>query len=218
MAAEPVSAQRPTAAPADDTLERLFQRRRRFRDDRAREELIERFRPFAIGWARRYHAPGGEPFEDLVQVAMLGLIKAVDRYDPDRGVAFVSFAEPTIRGELRRHFRDATWAIHVPRELQERVRLVERETERLAATLGRSPTAAELADVCELDVADALEAHPCCAGDPPAAARARRDGAPKAVPATPATSSSSSRSARTPRSQRSRPATAACSSCASPTA
>ena len=158
MAAEPVSAQSPTAAPADDTLERLFRRRRRFRDDRAREELIERFRPFAIGWARRYHAPGGEPFEDLVQVAMLGLIKAVDRYDPDRGVAFVSFAEPTIRGELRRHFRDATWAIHLPRELQERVRLVERETERLAATLGRSPTAAELADVCGLDVADALEA------------------------------------------------------------
>jgi RNA polymerase sigma-B factor len=89
---------------------------------------------------------------------MVGLIKAVDRYDPDRGVTFVSFAEPTIRGELRRHFRDATWAIHVPRELQERVRLVERETERLAAELGRSPTAGELAEACELDVGDALEA------------------------------------------------------------
>ena len=110
------------------------------------------------GWARRYHAPGGEPLEDLVQVAMLGLIKAVDRYDPDRGVTFVSFAEPTIRGELRRHFRDATWAIHLPRELQERVRLVERETERLAATLGRSPTANELAEACDLEVSDALEA------------------------------------------------------------
>jgi RNA polymerase sigma-B factor len=136
----------------------LFQRHRRFRDETARAELIGRFGPLAMGWARRYHVPGGEPLEDLVQVAMVGLIKAVDRYDPDRGVTFVSFAEPTIRGELRRHFRDATWAIHVPRELQERARLVERETERLAAELGRSPTAGELAEACELDLGDALEA------------------------------------------------------------
>jgi RNA polymerase sigma-B factor len=158
VAAESASAQQPSAVRADETLERLFQRHRRFRDERARAELIGRFAPLAIGWARRYHVPGGEPLEDLVQVAMLGLIKAVDRYDPDRGVTFISFAEPTIRGELRRHFRDATWAIHVPRELQERVRVVERETERLAAELGRSPTATELADACDLDVGDALEA------------------------------------------------------------
>jgi RNA polymerase sigma-B factor len=158
VAAEPLSAQHPTAARAEETLDRLFQRHRRFRDDRARDELIGRFGPLAIGWARRYHVPGGEPLEDLIQVAMLGLVKAVDRYDPDRGVTFVSFAEPTIRGELRRHFRDATWAIHVPRELQERVRVVERETERLAAELGRSPTAAELAEACEIEVGDALEA------------------------------------------------------------
>jgi RNA polymerase sigma-B factor len=157
VAAEAASAQQP-AARSDETLDRLFQRCRRFRDDRAREELIGRFGPLAIGWARRYHVPGGEPLEDLVQVAMLGLIKAVDRYDPDRGVTFISFAEPTVRGELRRHFRDATWAIHMPRELKERVRLVERETERLAAKMGRSPTAGELAEACELDVADALEA------------------------------------------------------------
>ncbi len=216
MAAEPLSARRPTPAPADDTLERLFRRRWRFRDDRAREELIERFRPLAAGWARRYHAPGGEPLEDLVQVAMLGLIKAVDRYDPDRGVTFVSFAEPTIRGELRRHFRDATWAIHLPRELQERVRLVERETERLAATLGRSPTANELAEACDLEVSDALEAlH---ARGRPALSRSRPTGRSfAAVPATPATSSSSSRPAPTPPSWRSRTAIAACSSCASPT-
>ena len=158
VAAEPLSAQQPAAARADETLDRLFQRHRRFHDDRARDELIRRFGPLAIGWARRYHVPGGEPLEDLIQVALLGLIKAVDRYDPDRRVTFVSFAEPTIRGELRRHFRDATWAIHVPRELQERVRVVERQTERLAAELGRSPTAAELAEACELDVGDTLEA------------------------------------------------------------
>jgi RNA polymerase sigma-B factor len=158
VAAEPASAKQPAAARADESLDRLFQRHRRFRDERARDALIGRFGPLAIGCARRYHVPGGEPLEDLVQVAMLGLIKAVDRYDPDRGVTFVSFAEPTIRGELRRHFRDATWAIRVPRELQERVRVVERETERLAAGLGRSPTAAELAEACDLDLGDALEA------------------------------------------------------------
>jgi RNA polymerase sigma-B factor len=158
VAAEPAPAQQPAATRADGMLERLFQRHRRFRDDRARDELIRRFGPLAMGWARRYHVPGGEPLEDLVQVAMLGLVKAVDRYDPDRGVTFVSFAEPTIRGELRRHFRDATWAIRVPRELQERIRLVERETERLAAALGRSPTANELAEACELEIGDALEA------------------------------------------------------------
>jgi RNA polymerase sigma-B factor len=158
VSAEPVSAQEQVAARADASLDRLFQRHRRFRDDGARDALIGRFGPLAMGWARRYHVPGGEPLEDLVQVAMVGLIKAVDRYDPDRGVTFVSFAEPTIRGELRRHFRDATWAVHVPRELQERVRLVERETERLAVELGRSPTASELADACELELGDALEA------------------------------------------------------------
>jgi RNA polymerase sigma-B factor len=155
VGAQPAHAVQPQS---DAGLERLFQRNRRFRDETARAELIGRFGPLAIGWARRYHAPGGEPLEDLVQVAMVGLIKAVDRYDPDRGVTFVSFAEPTIRGELRRHFRDATWAIHVPRELQERVRLVERETERLAAEIGRSPTASELAEACELELGDALEA------------------------------------------------------------
>jgi len=139
-------------------LERLFRRHHRFHDPAARTELIRRFGPLAAGWARRYHVPGGEPLEDLVQVALVGLIKAIDRYDLDRGVTFISYAEPTIRGELRRHFRDATWAIHVPRELQERVRLVERETERLAAQIGRSPTVNELAEACDLDVQDALEA------------------------------------------------------------
>jgi len=157
--ASPLAARRQDAADRRDAgLARLFIRHHRFGDPAARDELIRRFGPLATGWARRYHVPGGEPLEDLVQVALLGLIKAIDRYDPGRGVAFVSFAEPTIRGELRRHFRDATWAIHVPRELQERVQLVDRTTERLAAQLGRSPTVAELADACELEVQDALEA------------------------------------------------------------
>jgi RNA polymerase sigma-B factor len=79
VAAEPAWVQQPSATRADEALERLFQRHRRFRDERARNELIGRFGPLAIGWARRYHVPGGEPLEDLVQVAMIGLIKAVDR-------------------------------------------------------------------------------------------------------------------------------------------
>jgi RNA polymerase sigma-B factor len=157
--ASPVRARSQAAtSPADPGLARLFLRHHRFHDAAARDELVRRFGPLASGWARHYHVPGGEPLEDLMQVALLGLIKAIDRYDPERGVTFVSFAEPTIRGELRRHFRDATWAIHVPRELQERVRLVDRTTERLSAELGRSPTVAELADACGLDVQDALEA------------------------------------------------------------
>jgi RNA polymerase sigma-B factor len=157
--ASPVRARRQHATgPSDPGLARLFLRHHRFHDAAARDELVRRFGPLASGWARHYHVPGGEPLEDLMQVALLGLVKAIDRYDPERGVAFVSFAEPTIRGELRRHFRDATWAIHVPRELQERVRLVDRTTERLSAELGRSPTANELADACELDIHDALEA------------------------------------------------------------
>jgi RNA polymerase sigma-B factor len=147
------------AAPrGDPSLARLFRRCSRFHDPAARNELIRRFGPLATGLARRYYVRGGEPLEDLVQVALIGLIKAIDRYDPERGVTFVSFAEPTIRGELRRHFRDATWAIHVPRKLQERVALVERATERLSAELGRSPTLNELADACDLDPQDAIEA------------------------------------------------------------
>ena len=146
------------ARDSDPALARLFRRHRRFRDPAARDELIRRFGPLATGWARRYYVRGGEPFEDLSQVALVGLIKAIDRYDPERGVSFVSFAEPTIRGELRRHFRDATWAIHVPRKLQERVQLIDRTTEWLAAQLGRSPTVKELAEACELDLQDALEA------------------------------------------------------------
>jgi RNA polymerase sigma-B factor len=146
------------AERGDRTLARLFRRRSRFRDAAARDELIRRFEPLATRWARRYYVRGGEPLEDLVQVAMIGLINAIDRYDPERGITFVSFAEPTIRGELQRHFRNATWAIHVPRRLQERIQLVERTTERLAVQLGRSPTLNQLAEACDLDPQDAIEA------------------------------------------------------------
>ena len=114
--------------------------------------------PLARRLARRYaHSP--QVFEDLVQVAALGLVRAADRFDPDRGVAFSSFAVPTILGEIKRHFRDTRWALHVPRELQERAQRVEREVERLTSMLRREPRPREVADSLGLDVEDVIEAQ-----------------------------------------------------------
>jgi RNA polymerase sigma-B factor len=135
----------------------LFARYRDAGDVSARDELIERFMPLARRLAARYQR-AEEPFEDLVQVASLGLVKAVDRYDPARGTAFSSFAVPTITGELRRYFRDHTWAIHVPRELQERTLEVQRARERLWSELGRSPTVPEVAKAIGAHEETVLEA------------------------------------------------------------
>ncbi|HEY6779700.1 MAG TPA: SigB/SigF/SigG family RNA polymerase sigma factor [Thermoleophilaceae bacterium] len=109
-----------------------------------REELVQRFLPFARDLASRYSYTD-EPFDDLFQVACMGLIKAIDRFEPGRGTKFTSYAAPTILGELKRHFRDKGWALHVPRELQERTLAVSRETERLSKELARSPTVKEIA-------------------------------------------------------------------------
>src|SRR5215204_464556 len=113
-------------------------------DPLAREAMIRRHLPLARRLAWRY-AYTGESIEDLVQIASLGLVKAVDRWDPDRGFAFTSFAVPTMLGELRRHFRDTAWLVRPPRDLQELVLAVERGTGPLTATLGHPPGAAELA-------------------------------------------------------------------------
>src|SRR3954465_14645706 len=112
-------------------------------DAAAREELVRRFMPLAAQLARR-HSNNREPLDDLMQVASLGLIKAVDRYSLDRGHAFSSFAVPTILGELKRHFRDVGWAVHVPRALQELTLRVRTEVDEQSRRLGRSPTPAEL--------------------------------------------------------------------------
>ena len=130
---------------------------RRDRDPRARELLVRRFTPLARSLARRY-AHTSEPFEDLMQVASLGLLKALERFDPEQGVAFASFAVPTILGELRRYFRDSSWGIHVPRELQEQTLKVAAAQEELAKEHGRAPTVNELAVYLELDTEQVLEA------------------------------------------------------------
>ena len=141
----------------------LFRRYAANRDPALREALAERYLPLVRSLARRY-AHGSEPMDDLVQVGSIGLLNAIERYDPENGTAFSSFAVPTILGEIKRHFRDRTWSVRVPRSLQElagRVRVTEVDLE---AKLGRSPTAAELAAELGTDVEELLNARAVAAG------------------------------------------------------
>ncbi|MDP2711185.1 MAG: sigma-70 family RNA polymerase sigma factor [Solirubrobacteraceae bacterium] len=160
---QPTDERPPTAGvarSADDARarqDRLLFARRDAGDPRAREQLIRRFLPLARSLARRYER-SGEPLEDLVQVASLALVKAVDRYEPNRRCAFSSFAVPTITGELKRHFRDRGWAVRPPRELQELSSRVEQATGELGAQLDRSPTASEIAGAVGSSEAHVLEA------------------------------------------------------------
>jgi RNA polymerase sigma-B factor len=144
---------------SDNATRALLRAYRERGDDEARRKLIEQHMPLVRALARRY-AGRGEPLEDLVQVGSIGLIKAIDRFDVDRGVELTTYAIPTIVGELRRHFRDKSWALHVPRRLKELNLKLSRLMEELTAQLGRSPTVAELAaaaGVEEEEVIDALE-------------------------------------------------------------
>lgn len=126
-------------------------------DPEAREELTRRFLPLAEYLARRF-AGRGEAQDDLVQVASLGLLNAVDRFDLDRQVQFSTYAAVTIVGELKRHFRDKGWAIRVPRRLQEIALRINAELSDLSQELGRSPTVDELAERCEATSEEILEA------------------------------------------------------------
>src|SRR5215203_2704383 len=123
-----------------------FVRYARTRDPALREALVRRLLPLARQLAGRYAASAER--EDLEQVAALGLLNAIERYDPERGIAFSSFAVPTILGDLKRYFRDLGWAVRVPRDLQEVALRIYRVTDELTAELGRSPTAEELARRC----------------------------------------------------------------------
>ena len=140
--------------------EQLFRRFRLDGDRAAREELVVRFLPLARDLARRYFR-SSVPCEDLVQVASLALVKAVDRFDPERGTPFQAFAIPTILGELKRYFRDSAWAVRVSRGAQERALAVEQASDQLTSRFGRSPTVQEIAGYLELsqeEVLDGLQA------------------------------------------------------------
>lgn len=141
-----------TEVPAD-----RFAEYRRTRDRTLRDELIMEHVGLARALAHRY-ANRGEAVEDLQQVAMVGLLKSVERFEPERGLAFSTFATPTITGEIKRHFRDRAWAIRVPRSLQELGQRVTRATAEMTGTLGRSPTVDEIAEAVGADVESVLEA------------------------------------------------------------
>lgn len=155
----------PAPARPGDGLAAEYELLRRYfatRDEGAREELVRRFLPFARSLALRYSG-GGEPSDDLVQVASVGLMAALERYQPDRGVPFAAFAGPTILGELRRHFRDRVWTMRVPRGLQERIRDVEDAIGKLSNLLEHSPTVTDLANYIGIREDEVLEAF--AAGD-----------------------------------------------------
>lgn len=141
--------------------EELLRRYAKSPDPRLEAELVQRFTPLARSLALRYRGTA-ESNEDLLQVASLALVKALRRYEPERGHRFAAYAAPTILGELRRHFRDHSWRLHMPRRLQEGSQRVERAANQLADRNGRTPSAAEIADHVALDeesVLDILQAR-----------------------------------------------------------
>jgi RNA polymerase sigma-B factor len=146
----------PTQSLTRDRDEGALFDRLRDGDPIARAALVERFLPLSRMLARRYRA--GDETDDLEQVAAIGLLKAIDRFEPERGLAFSTFAFPTIVGELKRHFRDRCWSVRVPRSMQELAARVEHVSHDLHGKLGRAPTVAELADGADTNVEQVLEA------------------------------------------------------------
>ncbi|HEY5976261.1 MAG TPA: SigB/SigF/SigG family RNA polymerase sigma factor [Solirubrobacterales bacterium] len=134
----------------------LWRRFAATKDPAIREELVERNLPFAKRLARRYRG-ASESFDDLLQVASLALVNAVDRFDPDRGIPFSAFASPTSLGELKRHFRDRAWTVRVPRGLHDRMAQVDKAISDLTEKLQRSPSIAEIAEKLDLEPTDVLE-------------------------------------------------------------
>jgi RNA polymerase sigma-B factor len=144
---------------ADET--ELLRRYAETHDPRLKEELVKRFLPLARSLALRYRG-ASEQLEDLIQVASLGLVKALDGFDLERGRSFIAYAAPTILGELRRHFRDRVWELRLPRGLQERTMAVQEAAQKLGEELGRTPTVAQIAERLELteeEISEALQAE-----------------------------------------------------------
>jgi len=140
-------------APEKELLRRIH----READGAARAELITRYLPLVRSLARRFSSRG-QPVEDLIQVGSIGLIKAIDRFDIERGVELSTYATPTILGEIKRYFRDKGWAVKVPRALQDLNIRLNRIIEQLTVELNRSPTIAELAEACAVSEEEVLEA------------------------------------------------------------
>src|SRR5918912_491671 len=156
----PAASQGPGERARRQRDDQKLMRRHQSGDARARDELIERYMPLARSLALRYRR-ASEPLDDLIQVASVGLVKAVDRWDPERGLAFSSYAVPTILGELRRYFRDSTWDVRPARDLQELCLAVEEAREALWGELGRSPTVSDLAERLQRapeEIVEALQA------------------------------------------------------------
>ncbi len=151
---EPVPGPGTDEALAGET--ELWRRFAQTRDPAIREELVRRNLPFAKRLALRYRG-ASESFDDLLQVANLGLINAVDRFDPERGIPFTAFASPTILGELKRHFRDRVWTVRVPRGLHDLMAEVDKAITELTKQLQRSPSVAEIAERLEVEQTDVLE-------------------------------------------------------------
>jgi RNA polymerase sigma-B factor len=146
--------------PDDATIDAMFREYQRTKDRQVRNRLVEAHRGLAITIANDYVGRGVER-DDLRQVALVGIVKAVERFDPERGVPYGAFASRTVNGEIKRYFRDKTWTVRPPREAQERHLLLRKTTEQLSHELGRSPNVDELAARMELDpdeVLDAMEA------------------------------------------------------------
>jgi RNA polymerase sigma factor, sigma-70 family/RNA polymerase sigma-70 factor, sigma-B/F/G subfamily len=143
--------------PVESTAQDRFVAYHGSHDRGLRDELILEHLGLAHALARRYSGRG-EALDDLQQVATVGLLKAVERFDPERGLAFTTFAVPTITGEIKRHFRDRAWATRVPRGLQERALRLTRAVQDLSHELGRSPSLDEIAQALDVDVEAVLEA------------------------------------------------------------
>jgi RNA polymerase sigma-B factor len=153
---EQQSAQAAGAAMQLASENELWKRFARDRKPAIREELIRRNMPFAKRLALRYRG-ASESFDDLLQVANLGLLNAIDRFDPERGIPFTAFASPTILGELKRHFRDRVWTVRVPRGLHDRMAEVDKAITELTKQLQRSPSVGEIAARLEVEQTDVLE-------------------------------------------------------------
>ena len=171
----PKSTRDPDARWREDR--RMFLHYRSTGDPAAREAIVTRFLPLVRMLASRYQHTS-EPYDDLVQVGAIGLLKAIERFDVDRSIAFTSFAVPTISGEIKRHFRDRTWIVNVPRTAKEIIQRMPRAERALEAKLGRSPTSQEMAEVLGVRVEDVVDARIASQTRTPTPLDAPRDGGP----------------------------------------